>query len=538
MHRPPERSAGTGRTLVAGAGDLVTSTARRVLNRPLGSLVFRSFQRYLAINGTERSLVLAGQALSAIIPLLIVVSTAVSSEGGLRVANALNARFHISGNAADAVRTLFAQPPDAAQTISIGSALLLVLSSLSVARTLQRTYEAAWQLPARGLRGTFGGVAALVLLLIQILLLSLIAGALRTVPAGSLLALVVRAAGSSALWLALQWLLLGARVPWRRLLPGAVACGVGQQGVTAVSTLWIPNVVEQNAIRYGAIGVSFAMLSWLVLIAVVLVAAAAVSVELGHGPLLPPHQRALGGRLMVTLVQLLGAEDASVSGPGEGHPARPGPGDRAIPSPVDTGGADDDHDEARRDGTADLFVLGLPTKEEAEAVMQVAAGLREQGLLDLADAALVWRTADGKIMVQQSYDPVAPGAAGGTLWGMLLGLLFLMPAFGVAVGAASGAVAGTLTDLGIDDAFTQEVAATLQPGTAAVFALVRRSPPDRVRQALLPYQPMIIRTSLSTGTEADLVRRLEEAQAELRRSTSAAATPAAPAAPAASPDQG
>ena len=41
--------------------------------------------------------------------------------------------------------------------------LLLVLSGLSLARTMQRTYEAAWQLAPRGLRGTAGGVAALTL---------------------------------------------------------------------------------------------------------------------------------------------------------------------------------------------------------------------------------------------------------------------------------------------------------------------------------------------------------------------------------------
>ena len=126
---------------------------------------------------------------------------------------------------------------------------------------------------------------------------------------------------------------------------------------------------------------------------------------------------------------------------------------------------------------ADLFVLGFPTKEKAEAVMEVSRDLQKQELLDLEDAALVWRTADGKIKVQQGYSTVAAGAAGGALWGMLFGLIFLMPVFGLAIGAASGALAGKLTDLGIDDKFMKEVAATLTPGAAAVFALVRRQHP-------------------------------------------------------------
>src|SRR3954469_16832903 len=162
---------------------------------------------------------------------------------------------------------------------------------------------------------------------------------------------------------------------------------------------------------------------------------------------------------------------------------------------------------------ADLFVLGFPTKEKAEAVLEVTRDLQKQELLDLEDAALVWRTGDGKIKVQQSYSPTTVAAAGGAFWGLLFGLLFTVPVFGLAMGAASGAIAGKLTDIGINDAFMKDVAAALQPGTAAVFALVRRSTPDKVQEALLPYEPTIIRTSLSTGEEAELVRRLQQAQA-------------------------
>src|SRR3954451_10018644 len=170
---------------------------------------------------------------------------------------------------------------------------------------------------------------------------------------------------------------------------------------------------------------------------------------------------------------------------------------------------------------ADLFVLGFPTREKAEAVLEATRDLQNQDLLDLEDAALAWRTADGRVKNQQTYSPAAAAGAGGALWGLLLGLIFTVPIFGLAMGAASGAIAGKLTDLGIDDKFMKEVAAALEPGAAAVFALVRRSTPDRVQAALLPYRPTIIRTSLSTHKEADLIRRLQEAQAALHGSASA-----------------
>jgi membrane protein len=328
--------------------DVAGRAARLVAERPLVALVLRSLQRYLAIDGTQRGLVLAGQAFSALIPLLIVVSTLLSSNGGLAVAQRINDRFHLSGNAAESVHVLFVQPPNAAQTITVGSALLLVVSGLSFARTLQRTYETAWQLPPRGLRGSMGGIAALALLLTQILLLSLVAGFLRSVPAGSALEFVVRACAACGVWLALQYLLLGGRVPWRRLVPGAVVAGVGQQGVAALSTLWIPIVVENNATRYGAIGVSFAMLSWLVLISIVLVVAAAVSVELGGGPPLPRPAAGAQLKLFGTLARLLGADDVPAPDPTKSRDRQPRPAGRAPGRPEPPSANPNDADPSDR----------------------------------------------------------------------------------------------------------------------------------------------------------------------------------------------
>ncbi|MFI0235876.1 DUF1269 domain-containing protein [Streptomyces sp. NPDC016845] len=160
---------------------------------------------------------------------------------------------------------------------------------------------------------------------------------------------------------------------------------------------------------------------------------------------------------------------------------------------------------------ADLVVLGFSDKEKAEGVLRLAKDLSKQELLDLEDAALAWRTMDGKLHIHQTYSTTSTGAAGGALWGSLFGLLFLMPVFGAAVGAATGALAGRLSDIGINDAFVKETAATLEPGRAAVFALVRRSTPDRVREAVRPFGPTVIRTSLTKDREEELVAALHSA---------------------------
>jgi membrane protein len=255
-------------------------------------LLVRILRRYVAIRGTERALVIAGQCFTAIIPLLIVVVTLTSSADGEALAQQINSRFHLTGAAEEAVNTLFGKPPGAESAISLGSVILLVASGLSLSRTLQRTYEAAWELPARGLRGTVHGLAALGILLSQIMLLSLLASLLREVAGGTLLTFVGRSALAVALWLTLQYVLLGRRIPWPRLLPGALVAGLGQQLVSAASAVWMPHLITTNTARYGVIGVAFALLSWLLVVAVVLVVAAAVSGELGSSQAAPTKEAA------------------------------------------------------------------------------------------------------------------------------------------------------------------------------------------------------------------------------------------------------
>jgi hypothetical protein len=108
-----------------------------------------------------------------------------------------------------------------------------------------------------------------------------------------------------------------------------VAAGAGQQVVAELSTFWIPRLIENNATRYGTIGVSFALLSWLVVISIVLVAAAAASVELGGGPPPAPPPAGTAPALLVNLGRLTGLADPSSSSPSSSSSSDDGRGPRA-----------------------------------------------------------------------------------------------------------------------------------------------------------------------------------------------------------------
>ena len=158
---------------------------------------------------------------------------------------------------------------------------------------------------------------------------------------------------------------------------------------------------------------------------------------------------------------------------------------------------------------ANLVVLGLDNREDAERVFDLAGDLAKQELLQLEDAAYAYKDDKGKVRIQQSVSLAGAGAASGALWGTLIGLIFLNPLAGLAVGAATGAVAGKLSDVGISDDMIKQIGQQLQQGKAAVFVLARSATVDRVVDALKPYSPTILQTNLTKDREEELVQALQ-----------------------------
>jgi membrane protein len=261
-----------------------TEHAANLVARAEPLLPVRCLRRFAAVNGQDRALVLGGQAFTTLIPLLIVMAAAAPQKSPTALADQLVTRFHVTGSSAQAIRTLFERPPGATGTITIAGLVVMLFSLLSLARYLQRTYEAAWHLPPMGVRGTLNGMTATGLFVASLLLLSLLVGLLRNVPAGSVLAFLLRIVSNTAIWLVLQSLLLSRRVPIRRLLPGAVVIAVGSAILSLYSALWMPRVIESNAAEYGIIGITFALLTWLIVVGLCLVVAAVISAEIGGAP--------------------------------------------------------------------------------------------------------------------------------------------------------------------------------------------------------------------------------------------------------------
>jgi len=168
---------------------------------------------------------------------------------------------------------------------------------------------------------------------------------------------------------------------------------------------------------------------------------------------------------------------------------------------------------------AELVVVGFDNPNDADRVLTELTRLKKEYLIDLEDAVVAIRDADGAVRIKQSVNLVRMGAASGGLsgavWGGLIGLLFLNPLAGFAiggmVGAGSGALSGSMIDYGIDDEFIKSLGATLKPDSSALFLLIRKSQPEKVLAELSGFKGRVLRSSLSPEQEAKLQAALSRA---------------------------
>ena len=159
-----------------------------------------------------------------------------------------------------------------------------------------------------------------------------------------------------------------------------------------------------------------------------------------------------------------------------------------------------------------LVVVGYDDLFKAEEARLKLWKMQKDYLIDMADAVVAVNDQSGKVKLHQAVNLTAAGAASGGFWGALIGLMFLNPLVGMAIGATAGAVSGALGDVGINDNFMQELAATLHPGSSALFVLVRKSTPDKVLEELAGTGGKVLKSSLSHDDEAKLQAALSAAK--------------------------
>src|SRR4051812_4557181 len=164
---------------------------------------------------------IAAQSYSAFLPLLIVYASLLPRSDNASFADVLVDRFDLRGAAARSVEQAFA-PAGAVQSSVTGlGVLLLLVSTLSFTRGLQRLYEGAFALPALGVKNTLRALMWLAIIGLTVWLRPIVISPFHG-PSQAVLTIFI----ATVLWVVTPYLLLGRRVSWPRLIPSAFLTAV------------------------------------------------------------------------------------------------------------------------------------------------------------------------------------------------------------------------------------------------------------------------------------------------------------------------
>jgi membrane protein len=253
------------------SGDADRSSRSGRLHRVISrSPVGREWRRSRDIELWSRSLGFAALGLLTLVPLLIIVSAA-DAEHGRGFAQWLGEGLGVSTASRRQVEQLFIRPGQALRTTTAFGVAALAVFGLTFGAAVQTGYEKVWGLPparwwARWRHVVWLGV------LTGYLYLSATTTLRREPLAGG-------AVASLSAVLFVWWsqrLLLGGRVRWRALLPGAVATVIGLLGLRVFSRLVFSPLIASNAVSYGPVGTVLVIESWLVGVGVVVFGGALV----------------------------------------------------------------------------------------------------------------------------------------------------------------------------------------------------------------------------------------------------------------------
>jgi len=168
-----------------------------------------------------------------------------------------------------------------------------------------------------------------------------------------------------------------------------------------------------------------------------------------------------------------------------------------------------------RDNPVEVFVAAFDNEGQAAEALKDFRAMHREGSIDLIDAVVVVRHADGKVTFEETADPSGKKwAKRGAIAGGLVGLIFPPSIIaGAVVGGAGGGIWGKIRDKGFKDEDLQAIGESLEPGTSAVIAIAEDRVIERLQQGLEGYRK-IARHAVSAEAAAMIVAEAEESGPE------------------------
>lgn len=216
--------------------------------------------------------------------LVVVVLLGVVVSGDPGSASGLSERFGMRG----AIAQMLVDAAEQGRT-NRWWALLVGLggtgwAALGCVRALRLTHFLAWDEAPGRLASWPRAIAAFVGLNVAVLGVPLVAGWAGVLAGvfGHFAGIVGVFAVYVALWVCVSYLLPHGGTPWRYLVPGAIVVAVGTHLLHLVTRYYFAPRLDAAASVYGAIGVAAVVMTWLFLVARLLVSSAVVNAVLAE----------------------------------------------------------------------------------------------------------------------------------------------------------------------------------------------------------------------------------------------------------------
>jgi membrane protein len=228
------------------------------------------WHRLMVLDIVNQAMVFAAVLLICAFPFLIFLDTLNGRSFAARVSR----RMGLDEQAAAQLQELF--KAGGTQTpVSIGTTIILVLGAIAVASSMQALYARVYGFDPTDFHIWWRRILWLVVTVAGVTAVNLVNGGLSGVP------VLARILNVGIVVVYFWWglrLLLENRLSWRYLWPSAVATGLFWAGLALFSKFYFSQALVSSAGTYGAIGVIFVIMTWLIAVGVVVALGAVVGV--------------------------------------------------------------------------------------------------------------------------------------------------------------------------------------------------------------------------------------------------------------------
>lgn len=155
----------------------------------------------------------------------------------------------------------------------------------------------------------------------------------------------------------------------------------------------------------------------------------------------------------------------------------------------------------------EVVVAAFDSKNGAEEALRDLKDVKNEGLIGIRNAAVLWKDESGKLRFTETADMRGgKGAAIGGVIGGVIGLIFPPSVLATAaVGAAVGGLSAKLHDSGFPDERLRHIGGGLKPNTSALIAVIEHVWVRQIEERLRAYGADV----MTEAVRADIAAQLE-----------------------------